>query len=148
MLIHDTTRPLIYPLGRSPVTGAFRDLAHHPQDETEPGLLVLRVEQLLYFGNARTQRDTLLRQVDASQPPPRVVLVDLAAVPEMDLTASHALRELHEDLAGRGIQLWFAAFALGPRTLLHRAGLWKGLATEHRLFATVSEAIETYRLNF
>src|SRR3974390_1427840 len=53
LIFHANTYPLLV-LGRKPGTSVFRPLTpEHPEDETFPGLLLLRPEGSLHFANAQ-----------------------------------------------------------------------------------------------
>src|ERR1700746_1767595 len=52
-LAYQSATPPVYVLGRKPGTNVFRPLSEeHPEDETFPGLLLLRLEGRVYFVNA------------------------------------------------------------------------------------------------
>lgn len=119
--------------------------ANHPPvyvTAEEDGLLVVRVEAQLYFANAHRVAD----RVDALVTPgTRVLLLDLGAVPDVDLTASGVLGELHDELARRGVALWFAALNRRPRRTLRGTSDHDRLTGEHRLFASVADALAQHR---
>src|SRR5262249_20250884 len=52
-LAHQVANPPVYLLGRKPGTNVFRPRSkEHPEDETFPGLLLLRPEGRIFFANA------------------------------------------------------------------------------------------------
>ena len=51
-IIFQANHAPVYELGRKPGTDVFRPLADHPDDESFAGLLMLRTEGRLYFGNS------------------------------------------------------------------------------------------------
>ena len=52
-LAYQVAVPPVYVLGRKPATNVFRPLSkEHPEDETFPGLLLLRLEGRVFFANA------------------------------------------------------------------------------------------------
>ena len=131
-LIHGTNHPPIEVLGRRPGSGHWRSLERHPDGETVPGLLVLRPVAAIYFGNGPRVRKRLLDLVDAADRPPRVLLLDLDAVPDIDVTALDVVASLDAELRRRGITLWLTNLNARPRDMLRRlpdAGAW-----EPRLF--------------
>jgi sulfate permease, SulP family len=97
---------------------------NHPRivaGERAPGLLAVRPEGRLFFANARRVCDRIAAIAGARQPPPRVVLLDLSAVNDLEVTALERLAELAEALHGRGMALWVAAPSQGPLEMLRRA---------------------------
>lgn len=130
-------------LGRQSSTGAWRDLAMHPQDEVVGGLLVVRLEGILYFANARRTAARLLILVDEAEPPPLVLAVDASASPDGEVTAISAIEELDADLRARGIELWLCALTERPLEMLRRSDLADEF--EGRLFPTLDEARTAYQ---
>ena len=55
-LVYVATRPPMPLLGREAGTQVFRDLDEHPEDETFPGITVLRLDGGLFFATARGAR--------------------------------------------------------------------------------------------
>ena len=52
-LAYQVANPPVYVLGRKPGTNVFRPRSEeHPEDETFPGLLMLRPEGRVFFANA------------------------------------------------------------------------------------------------
>ena len=137
-LIHGTNHPPIEVLGRRPGSGHWRSLERHPDGETVPGLLVLRPVAAIYFGNGPRVRKRLLDLVDAADRPPRVLLLDLDAVPDIDVTALDVVASLDAELRRRGITLWLTNLNARPLDMLRRlpdAGAW-----EPRLFREPADA--------
>ncbi len=137
-LIHGTNHPPIEVLGRRPGSGHWRSLERHPDGETVPGLLVLRPVAAIYFGNGPRVRKRLLDLVDAADRPPRVLLLDLDAVPDIDVTALDVVASLDAELRRRGITLWLTNLNARPLDMLRRlpdAGAW-----EPRLFREPDDA--------
>ncbi len=53
-LVYQASRPRVYVLGRKPGTHVFRPRSdEHPEDETFPGLLMVRPEGRIFFANAQ-----------------------------------------------------------------------------------------------
>jgi MFS superfamily sulfate permease-like transporter len=131
-LVHGVNHPPIEVLGRRPGSARWRDLERHPGGETVPGLLVLRPVAPIYFANGPRVRRRLLDLVDAADPHPRVLLLDLDAVSDIDVTALDIVAGLDAELRRRGITLWLTNLNARPLDMLRRlpdAGDW-----EARLF--------------
>jgi SulP family sulfate permease len=97
---------------------------NHPRivaDERAPGLLAVRPEGRLFFANARRVCARIAAIALDQRPPPRVVLLDLSAVNDLEVTALERLAELAEDLHERGMALWVAAPNQRPEEMLRRA---------------------------
>lgn len=141
-LVYGTNHPPIELLGRMPGTRSWRDLARHPGDETVPGLMVVRPVASIYFANGPRVRRRLLDLVDAAAPRPEVLLLDLGAVPDVDVTALEVLAGFDAELRGRGITLWLANLNTRPLEMLRR--LPDAAALKPRLFHEVDDAVARF----
>ena len=106
-LLIQVDHPPVYALGRKPGSNVFRPLADHPQDETFPGLLIVRTEGRIFFANISRAIDKLWEMVP--QHAPQVLLLDCGAIPDIEYTALKSLAEFEEQLQNAGITLWLAA---------------------------------------
>ncbi len=87
-----------------------------------PGLLIVRPDEMLFFANVASVRDGIIRAAADTEPPTRVVLLDLSLSPEVDVPVVEALEDLHQRLADDGIELWLSHLRPDARDLLDRAG--------------------------
>ena len=130
-------------LRRLPTDRRFHDLADDEGGETTPGVLVYRLYAPLIFANARYVTDRLRALVAAANPPVRCLVVDLQAVTHVDVTALRALRDLHDELEGAGVDV---RFARANRPLREQLTRWLGdhpLGTE-RFFPSASAAVDDF----
>lgn len=97
------------------------DLSVEPSAEI-PGLLIARPDEMLFFANAASVRDAVVRAAAGTLPRPTVVLLDLSLTPEVDVPGVEALESLHRRLAADGIELWLCYVRPAVRDLLERAG--------------------------
>ena len=87
---------------RATRTTASATSRRHAGLETYPGLLVFRFDQEIFFANAMLFRDALRRAIAAADHPVEAVLVDAGAITHIDTTGLDMLRELVDELRGRG----------------------------------------------
>ncbi len=107
LLLYRASRPHVAVLGRVPGTrDQYADLVRGPDNETDPGIVVLRVEGGLFFANADAVRAHIRRH--AAAPGTRGVVLDAETMPFIDITAATMLAELFDDLRRDGIQLVIA----------------------------------------
>ncbi|MCA0302096.1 MAG: SulP family inorganic anion transporter [Proteobacteria bacterium] len=103
-------RALAFPpdavLGRTP-SGGWHDPVHRPEAAPVPGLLVYRFSAPLFFANALLFRDRIEARLAAAPAPVRAVIVDAAAIHDVDIMACEMLAELDAELAERNIRLLF-----------------------------------------
>jgi SulP family sulfate permease len=141
-LMYAANHPPIYALGRKPGTDVFRPLStEHPEDETFPGLLIVRTEGMMTFASAPRIGDGLRALIDEAKP--QVLLFDFRAVPNIEYTALKLLSDFEEKQREAGITLWLAA--LNPKVLnvVKRSSVFTTLGYE-RMFFNVEHGVETY----
>jgi len=135
--------PPVYVLGRKPGTGVFRPISkEHPEDETFPGLLLLRVEGRIFFANAGHIAQKI-RSL-ASGVNPKVVAIDFSGVPDLEYTALKSLIEGEKRQRELGVSLWLVG--LNPRVLamIQKSPLGEILGRERMQFS-VEIAVEKYQ---
>ncbi len=103
MFLYKTSRPHIAEVGLVPGTQHFRNIKRH-KVETHPEVLTIRIDESLYFANARFLEDYIYDRVVCEQPLKHVVLM-CSAVNEIDMSALESLEEINHRLDGMGIKL-------------------------------------------
>lgn len=107
-----------------------------PDDEqTAPGVIVVRLAAPLFFANGTAFESAVRRAVEASHP--RHVVLDLEAVTDVDVTGAASWRRLAAAVRERGADLSVTRLRPGLRHRLDRFGLLDGV-TE---FATNRAAV-------
>ncbi|MBP0482394.1 SulP family inorganic anion transporter [Sagittula salina] len=101
--LYKTSRPHVAEIGLVPGTQHFRNILRHTV-ETRPHLVTLRVDESLYFANARFLEDYVLNRVACEEPITDVVL-NCPAVNEIDMSALETLEELNRRLSEMDIRL-------------------------------------------
>ncbi len=102
LYLYKTSRPHIAEVGLVPGTQHFRNINRHAV-LTHPELVTLRLDENLYFANARFIEDYLLDRV--SRGGLKHVVLMCSAVNEIDLSALETLEELNRRLYDAGISL-------------------------------------------
>ncbi|SDG48022.1 SulP family inorganic anion transporter [Sulfitobacter delicatus] len=101
--LYKTSRPHMAVVGRVPGTEHFRNVLRH-EVETQPHVLSLRVDESLYFPNARYLEDQLSRHA-ADKPELTDVVLMFPAVNEIDLSALESLEAINTRLKDADIRL-------------------------------------------
>jgi len=141
LVIRASLRPL-HVLGRKPGTNVFRPLSpEHPEDETFPGLLLVRPEGGIYFANVQRLGNQLLSLVEEFRP--QVIVLYMRAVPELEFTALRALTNGEEKLREAGTLLWLVGMNNDVFTLVQNSQLGERLGQD-RMFFTLEQAVEKY----
>jgi high affinity sulfate transporter 1 len=140
-LLHRASTPHVAVLGRIPGTRRFSDRDRHPDNETTPGVLIVRPESSLVYFNVDHVRDTIAARVRAQAVPPRRVIVDLSAAPYVDLQSAHVLAGLAEELTASGIHVQVVEARSAVRERLRVEGVDEKLGGIDR-FTSVADALE------
>ena len=147
-LVYRAYRPTSAVLGRAP--GAvdderlrYRGIEDHPDCETFPGLVILRVDGELFFANARWFQETVRSLVRDQTPPIRELLVHVGAVPRMDTTAAAMLKGLIAELHDSGVELAFARATTGLLHDFQRNGI-VNLVDGNRFYDTVAAGVDDF----
>ncbi len=134
--------PPVYLLGRKPGTNVFRPTsAEHPEDETFPGLLIVRPEGRIFFLNAARIGERVQRLVDESHA--RVVVLDLSGVFDLEYSALVAFVEAEKRLRENGITAWLAGLNPGVLEVVQRSELARTLGHE-RMHFNLEIAVREY----
>lgn len=105
-LIWRASRPHIAVLGRIAGSEHFRNIDRYSA-ATAPGLLMLRVDAGLFFGNVEAVNERIEDEL-AAHPATRHLVLVLSAVNAIDTSALFGLKELNASLCQRGVLLHLA----------------------------------------
>ncbi len=142
LIYHGSHRP-VFVLGRKPGTDVFRPLSpEHPNDETIPGLLLLKTEGIIHFANAQRIGDTMSSHVERERP--QVVVIDCSAIPDLEYTALKMLAEGENKLRKSGVSLWLAALNPEPLELIKQTGLGETLGRQ-RMHFNLEQAVLSFQ---
>ena len=141
MLLHAANHPPAYAVGRKPGTEIFRSLEDFPDDETFPGLLIMRTEGWLNFASMPNAREKLRQLVEEYKP--QVVILECSAITDVEYTALIGLLEAEEKLASKGLKLWLVGLNPKPFKKIRTSPLGQILGDE-RLYPNLDEAVSAY----
>jgi MFS superfamily sulfate permease-like transporter len=130
-------------LGKVPETNIYRSLEHNPEGETYPGLLILRFDGSLFFANSHDFVVAVQRAVAATDPKPKVLLIDGESINDIDATAVMTIREMEGQLAKDGVEVWLAQIKTPVLDIMKRAEVEKAIPAEH-IFPSVQTAVDAY----
>ena len=142
-LASQTAQPRVSVIGRKRGADVLRPLSpEHPDDETFPGLLILRPEGRLFFVNAQNVAEKINALVEQYQP--RVLDIDLSRVPDIEYSALQALMDGEKRARDSGFVVWLAGLNPGVLEVVRHAGFDRQLGRERMLF-NAREAVERYQ---
>lgn len=122
VFVISTTRPHTAVLGLIPGTEAYRNVLRHPEARTTPGVLIVRIDAQLYFGNATFLKETLTRLEAEQATPLHAVVLDASSINQLDSSAEVVLAGLAQDYRRRGIELHLAGTKGPVMDVLQRSG--------------------------
>jgi MFS superfamily sulfate permease-like transporter len=132
-LAYQATNPSVHVLGRKRGTNVFRPLtAEHPDDETFPGLLMIRLDGTIFFANTGALGERITPIVETSQP--KVVALELGGVPDLEYSARKSLTDAEARLRGRGVSLWLVKLNPSVLAMVQRSPLGSTLGRERLVF--------------
>jgi SulP family sulfate permease len=99
--LYSTSRPHVAVVGQIPGTAHFRNVTRHTV-VTDPAILSLRVDESLYFPNARFLEDRINEAV-AVNPEIRHVILECPAVNAIDASALESLEAINHRLKDGGV---------------------------------------------
>lgn len=141
-LAQQTFNPRVYVMGRKRGTDVFRPLsAEHPDDETWPGLLIVRIEGRIFFANAQRVLDRIRPLIEQARP--SVVVLHCRAITDIEYTAVKMLDEAEERLRAEGIELWLTSLNPEALAMIRRSKLGERLGRERMLF-NLEVAVEKF----
>jgi sulfate permease, SulP family len=141
-LVYQANHPLVYAVRRKPGTDVFRPQSlAHPDDESIPGLLIVRTEGRMTFASAPQTRERMGTLIADAHP--QVVILECSAIPDIEYTALCNLTRAEDGLRQRGISLWLSA--LNPQALevVRRSPLGQILGPQ-RMFCNLTDAVTAY----
>jgi len=104
LFVWKTSRPHVAEVGQVPGSQHFRNIHRH-QVITDPAILTLRIDESLYFANARRMEDLILARVHRGRDQLKHVILMCSAVNEVDLSALESLEAINQRLSDMGIKL-------------------------------------------
>jgi len=123
MALRGFSESTVAALGRLGETHDFVSIALHPEARPQPGMLILRPEEPLFFANVErilvqvrrhiretereTERETGHETGHDAGPPIHTVILSLEESPDLDTTSLEALCAFYADVTARGKQVMF-----------------------------------------
>lgn len=126
-------------LGHVEEVGGWHNVDRFPDTEEVEGIVVYRWEAPLFFANASTFQRNIRELVRDRHP--RWIVLDCAAVTDLDVTAAGMLKTLDDDLNDHGIHLAFVELRSHLQDLVEKYGLNESLDRDH-FYTSIDQALE------
>ena len=137
LLLLRTSRPHIATVGQVPGTEHYRNVLRH-EVVTYPTVLSLRLDESLYFANARYLEDHVAAAV-AVQPALHHVVLQCSAINDIDASALESLETIDERLRTAGLQLHLSEIKGPVMDRLNRSDFLRHLSG--RVFLSHHQAV-------
>jgi SulP family sulfate permease len=138
--VRRSARPGDAVLGYDPVLGRFADVAEHPVARVVPGIVVYRLDDRLFFANARYVTRRMREAVRGAPTKSQWLVLDAEAIAHIDTTGIDALGRLTDELHDDGVTLVVARIRTGLKDQLDDAGLGAQIGAHH-FYPTVQAAV-------
>lgn len=139
--IRTTLKPHMARVGRFPGTEHYRD-AERFNVETDPEIVTLRIDESLYYANARYLEDKVARLLIEQTEMTDLILM-CPAVNKIDASALSSLHEINKRLMSANVRLHISELHSHVRERLHRSNFIDELSGQ--IFLSQHEAIEALR---
>jgi len=136
-------RPSTAVLTPGAVGASWHGTPVEPDARSLPGLVVYRFAGSLYYANASLFFEQLNGFVDSPQPP-RWIVIDAVALPDIDYSGGETIRQIQGELREHNVKLVIAEPMAAVRGELDRYGLTELLGAD-AIFPTVDDAVAAYR---
>lgn len=139
LFLYRTSRPHIAVVGRIAGTEHYRNINRH-EVQTWPNLLLIRVDENIYFANIPQIETELHNQILERDELTDLILI-FSGVAYLDTNGLEMLENIEEELSNSGIQLNFAEVKGPVMDRLFDTELFRRLGAE-RFFLSTDQAVE------
>jgi high affinity sulfate transporter 1 len=138
--VRRSARPHDAVLGWVERLGRYADVSLHPSARVTPGVVVYRLDDALFFANARYFKGRVREAIRAAPTSVSWLVLDAEAVTSADSTGLEALMDLTRDLRRDGITLVVARLRTRMQDQLEAAGVLDAIGRE-RWYPSVRAAV-------
>jgi len=141
--VRRSARPHDAVLGWVERLGRYGDVSLHRSAVITPGVVVYRLDDRLFFANARYFKARVREALRAAPPPTSWLVFDAEAVTHVDATGLEALTDVTKELRRDGVTLVIARLHGRMREQLETAGALEVIGDGH-LYSSVHAAVEAF----
>ena len=141
--LYQTTTPHMAVLGRLPGTSHWRDTGRYRDAIIEDTVIVIRIDESLYFANAPALRDAVEHAYNVHPAHPRGFVLDCMAINDLDSTAIDTLQQIANEMKIEDTQLCLAGLSGPVFDILEASGCLEHIGEEH-LYTTVHDAVLSF----
>ncbi len=112
--------------------------------QAAPGLLIYAFGAELFYANASRFSEEIMELVESADPPLRWLALDAAAMGDLDFSGADSVRQVANELEGRGAKLVLCSVDPAVRKLLDAYGLTEKIGAD-RIFPTSVDVLAAYQ---
>ena len=142
--IYRTYRPHSSVLGTIDGVDGYHGIEPGGYNQVVPGLIVYGFDAPLFFANAPHLMDQIRGLISTADQPIKCLLLDAEAIPDIDTTAADTLKEIYQELSGKGITLAIARANKPLRETLRLTGL-ENLIGANNFYTSIRAGVQAFR---
>ena len=112
--------------------------------QAAPGLVIYAFGAELFYANASRFSEEIMEIIESADPPLRWLAIDAAAIGDLDYSGADSVRQIHDELEGRGARLVLCSVDPAVRKLLDAYGLTEKIGSD-RIFPLSGDVLAAYR---
>jgi MFS superfamily sulfate permease-like transporter len=120
MMLRRFSESRLAELGRLGYGHDYVSIALHPEAQSQPGLLIIRPEEPLFFANAERILSQIRHKLHDAGAGTHTVILSLEESPDLDSTSVEALRDFTNTMHERGRQVMLCRLKDSPLNFLKR----------------------------
>lgn len=140
-----TSMPHTTILGRLPGTTHYRSVDRYPAAIVQDEVVVLRIDEALYFASAPAIRDAVEHAHNIHEDVPVGFVLDCGAVNDLDATALAVLTQLADELNDAGTRLALANVSGPMIRILDQSGTLDHIGRKNVEFLSVHDAVLSFQ---
>jgi SulP family sulfate permease len=141
--LYHTTAPHTATLGRISGTSHWLDANRHPDAVIDEEVIVIRIDESIYFANAPSLRDSIERAYTRHAVHAKGIVLDCVAINDLDSTAITMFEQVADELTESGTRLCLAGLSSPLHDILEKSGCIEHIGKDN-LFLTVHEAVISF----
>ncbi len=142
LVLYRASYPHVAVLGKIPGTSIFRNVKRFNDAVEVEGVLIIRFDAQLFFGNTHFFRSTIENEL-LNRPGTKLIILNAEAINSLDSSAVHMLNDLVTDLGKVNIEVALAGVKGPVRDIMAKNRL-AGASENFNFFDSIQETLESY----
>jgi SulP family sulfate permease len=138
-IVQKASKPHYAILGKLPGSKSYRNIKRFPEAKVVDGVLIIRYDQDLFFGNAEHFYNTIVNELKSRKTINKLIIKG-GSFHNLDSTAMYKINRLNEYCKSQGVRLIFTNL-IGPvRDAFRQSGLYQKIG-EDNFFLSHTDAL-------